>query len=421
MEHFYRLRVGIDWGTQAHQVCVFDQNRRVLGQRRVEHSGEAIAKLADWLIGLAGGDPGAIAVAIEVPRGPVVEALLERGIHIYAINPRQLDRLRDRRTMGGAKDDQRDAFVLGDSLFTDLACFRRVHLDDPDIIAIRELSRTHEEVGHEITRLANRLLDLLLRFYPQMLHLCPAADEPWFWSLLKLAPTPEKGRKLRRNSVEKLLTQHRVRKWTADQIRTQLKTPALQVAPGVVQAASAHALLFLPRLNLLAAQQKECTWQLEKLLAEVGSTNPEERKGEHRDIEILLSLSGVGSVIAGTMLAEASQPLAQRNYHALRTLSGVAPVTRQSGKRRTVQMRYGCNHRLRQALFHWARVSSQYDPNTREHYQALRRRGHSHPRALRGVGDRLLRILIAMLRNQTLYQPRSAPQLLTPDITAACA
>jgi len=52
-----------------------------------------------------------VAVAIEVPRGAIVELLVERGFQVFAINPKQLDRFRDRHTVAGAKDDRRDAFV----------------------------------------------------------------------------------------------------------------------------------------------------------------------------------------------------------------------------------------------------------------------------------------------------------------------
>ncbi len=116
MEEGYRVLVGIDWATQAHQACVLDKERRVLGERSFEHAGDAIAGFAAWLGELAGGEPGRVAVAIEVPRGAVVETFVERGFHVYAINPKQLDRFRDRHTVAGAKDDRRDAFVLADSL-----------------------------------------------------------------------------------------------------------------------------------------------------------------------------------------------------------------------------------------------------------------------------------------------------------------
>jgi predicted NBD/HSP70 family sugar kinase len=88
MESGYRLIVGIDWATETHQVCVLNSQGRLLEQRRVEHRAEAIAAMIDRLIGLAGGDPASIAVAIEVPRGAVVEALVERGLHVFAINPK---------------------------------------------------------------------------------------------------------------------------------------------------------------------------------------------------------------------------------------------------------------------------------------------------------------------------------------------
>jgi transposase len=236
-----------------------DRHGRLLEQRRVQHRAEAIAALIDRLIGLAGGDPSSIAVAIEVPRGAVVEALVEPGLHVFAINPKQLDRFRDRHTVAGAKDDRRDAFVLADSLRTDLSAFRRIHLDDAWTIQIRELTRVEEDLKTEINRLANQLRDLLLRFYPQLLNLCPAADQPWLWALLKLAPTPTKAQRLRRSSIQRLLHHHRIRKWTAEQVRTELMTAPLSVAPGVTQATCAHIALLLPRLELLMAQLKLCS------------------------------------------------------------------------------------------------------------------------------------------------------------------
>ena len=70
-------------------------------------------------------------MAIEVPHGPVVDTLIDRGFVVYAINPKQLDRLRDRFSVAGAKDDRRDAYVLGDGVRTDRRLFRRVHVADP--------------------------------------------------------------------------------------------------------------------------------------------------------------------------------------------------------------------------------------------------------------------------------------------------
>ena len=68
-------------------------------------------------------------------------------------------------------------------------------------------------------------------------------------------------------------------------------------------------------------------------------------------------------------------------------------------------MRRAAHARLRSAMFHWARVAVQNDPRSRGRYEALRARGHSYGRALRGVADRLLGVACALLRRQVLFDP----------------
>ncbi len=404
VENEYQIYVGIDWATEAHQACVLDSRGRILAERSFAHTGDAIAAFAQWLHEVAGDEPGQVAIAIEIPRGAVVETLVERGFHVYAINPKQLDRFRDRHSVAGAKDDRRDAFVLGDSVRTDRACFRRVRLDDPLVIQLRELSRVHDDLGREANQLTNRLREQLHRYYSQALALCPAADEPWLWAVLELAPSPSVARHLRPQRVERLLRQHRIRRLSAHEVVAALRACALQVAPGVVEAASEHIALLLPRLRLLHTQRQGCGVRLEALLDKLGAAEDDDgQQGEHRDVEILRSLPGVGRVVAATVLAEASAALAERDYQALRAYAGIAPVTKQSGKRRMVLMRYACNGRLRNALYHRARVAAMRDPSSKTYYAGLRQRGHSYARALRSVADRLLRVLIAMLKHGSLF------------------
>jgi Transposase IS116/IS110/IS902 family len=118
---------------------------------------------------------------------------------------------------------------------------------------------------------------------------------------------------------------------------------------------------------------------------------------------MVLSLPGVGRKMTAWLFAEVAQPLAERDYQMVRTHGGVAPVTKQSGNRRVVVMRRGCNPRLRHALSHMARVALQRDAHCNRVYTALRAKGQRHGQALRNVGDRLLRILMAMLRHRTCY------------------
>src|SRR5215208_2089865 len=106
---------GVDWGSERHQVCLLDAAGQVVGERAFRHDGAGLAALCEWLVSVAG-EPSRVAVAIEVPHGPVVDALLDRGFAVHAINPKQLERLRDRVSLAGAKDDRRDARIAAGGL-----------------------------------------------------------------------------------------------------------------------------------------------------------------------------------------------------------------------------------------------------------------------------------------------------------------
>jgi transposase len=397
----YEWFVGIDWGSQQHQVYVLDRDRRRVGERVVDHDGVSLARLADWLWTLSAGQPQRVAVAIEVPRGAIVEGLLERGFHLLALHPKQLDRFRDRHSVAGAKDDRRDAFVLADSVRTDQPSFRWLHLEEPQLFVLRELSRAEETLLEDLGRSANRLRDQLHRLYPQMLQLCSAADAPWLWDLIDLVPTPAHAALLSEEQVQRVLKAHRIRRIKAPEVLAYLQAPALPVAPGTPEAAQAHCGFLLPCLRVLAEQLQACSQQVGTLLRTMAG---EPGEGESpSDVAIVLSLPGVGRKMTAWLFAEAAQPLAERDYQMLRTHGGVAPVTKQSGKRRQVVMRHGCNPRLRHALYHMARVAMQRDAHFSSVYAALRAKGQRHGQALRNIGDRLLRILMAMLRHRTCY------------------
>jgi transposase len=392
--------VGIDWASATHDVRLLDVQGQEGEHRRVPHAGAALEELADWLVAKSGGHPERVAIAIEITRGAVVEGLLARGFAVFGINPKQLDRFRDRYTVAGAKDDRRDAFVLADTLRTDRGRYRRLAVTPARLIALRALVETQEELGEEERRLTNRLRAVLERYYPQMLTLAPAADEPWLWTLLERVPTPTRAAGATAAQIRRVLQRHRIRRLDATAVRTTLQQRALPVAPGTAEAAAGQALLLVARLRLAHAQRTQCDKQVAAALDELAADDPES------DAALLRSLPGVGTCVAGALLVDASELLATRDYARLRCQTGIAPVTRRSGKRRTVVMRYACSARLRRAMYHWAFGSMQRTPYGRTVYAAARARGHSHGRALRGLADRLLRVLIAMLRTRTPYDPQ---------------
>jgi hypothetical protein len=181
-----------------------------------------------------------------------------------------------------------------------LPAFRRVQLDTPELLMVRGLSRTEEAFQTELRRATNQLRDQLHRFYPQMLQLCPTADEVWLWALLELVPTPAHAARVTAGRVQRLLKTYRIRRVTATEVVALLQTPALQVAPGTAEAASAHIALLLPCIRVLAEQLKRCATHVEPLLATLAAAAPD--LPGPSDIAIIQSLPGAGVVAGGATI-----------------------------------------------------------------------------------------------------------------------
>lgn len=199
---------GVDWGSEKHHACLLDGEGAIVGERECFHSAARLADLGDWLLSIAG-SATCVGVSIEVPHGrPIVDALLDRGFLVYAINPKQLDRLGDRFSVARAKDDRRDAYVSADGLRTDRHLFRCLQVPDARFVELRTWSRLAEELQEERVRLSNRLYHQLWRYCPQMLELTDDLAATWFLELWDRAPTPANADGLRKSSIERLLRQH---------------------------------------------------------------------------------------------------------------------------------------------------------------------------------------------------------------------
>src|SRR5215213_8337316 len=209
-----------------------------------------------------GGDRGAARA--------VVDALLDRGFAVHAINPKQLDRLRDRFSMAGAKDDRRDARVAAAGLRTDPHLFRPLQVGDPAVIELREWSRLAEELQQERVRLANRIRQQLWRYYPQLLELTDDLTAEWILELWAMAPTPAEAARLREATIAKLLRQHRIRRLDAAGVLGVLRQPAITVAAGVTEAAVLHLRSLMARLRLPNTEFHQAEQKLDEICAGLG-------------------------------------------------------------------------------------------------------------------------------------------------------
>ena len=412
-----KIWVGIDWAKKKHSVVVVDERGQVVDDFFVEQSGDGLNGMVAKLKRLSDSALSDVKVGIELPHGPVVETLMDSLVQVFSINPKQSDRFRDRYSPAGAKDDRHDALVLADSLRTDEGCFRRVEPTEPLVIELRQWSRITAELQQDITRYGNRVRQQLERYYPQFEQAVTDITSAWALELWNKIPTPAKARRIHASSIKTLLKKHRLRKLSANELTSKLQQTPVTVAKGVQEAAVAHITVLHQQLLLLTRQHKQAQKKLAELVAKFESESQGDG-GEQSDVTALRSLDGIGNIVIATLIAEAWQPLQSGDYHALRTLAGVAPVTKRSGKSKLVQMRYASNARLRNAVYHWARVASYKEPISTAKYRLYRSHGISHGAALRRIGDSLLKVACAMLKSGTLYDPtlRKGYQPLASDI-----
>ncbi len=402
--HRFQFLVGIDLGRWLHQACVLDANGELVAERGFAHSREGLSETVSWLSSLAAKDKrDHIAVAIEKPHGAVVDSLLARGLAVFAVNPKQVDRFRDRHSLSGAKDDRRDAFVLADSLRTDGHRFQRLQLPSPEIIALRQLLSARIQLIKLHVALSSQMQDLLLQCRPHLLSLAPRNRplDSFFCELLEMCFHPH-PRSPAADNIRALIRKHHIRRVKLDDVLRIVQQPSLQLASGTLEALSAHLALLLPQLQLVRCQRRDVDRYLERWFQQI---QRDSIPGQLSDAAVLASLPGVGALVLATLLGHAHDALRLRNLHALRSLGGIAPVTKQSGQRRQVLMRRARSQPLNYALHHWAAIAVLRDPHFKHHYQRLRRKGHHHARALRGVMDRLLSVAVAMLRDRSFYDP----------------
>ena len=142
-------------------------------------------------------EPDQVLVGIETDRGPWVQALLAAGYVVYAINPLQVARYRERHSTSGAKSDAADAHLLAEIVRLDRAHHRRIAGDSEIAEHVKIAARAHQTMIWSRVRQVNTLRSLLREYYPAALAAfgTDLAGRDAL-AVLAAAPSPELGRRL---------------------------------------------------------------------------------------------------------------------------------------------------------------------------------------------------------------------------------
>jgi transposase len=394
------LFVGDDWAEENHDVELQDQTGRVLGRAKLPEGVAGIARLHAMIGEYVGEDDDAtVVVGIETERGPWVQALIAAGYQVFAINPLQVARFRETDSTSGAKSDRSDAHTITDMVRTKRHTLRPVAGDSVEAEAVKVLTRAHKTLIWERTRHLLRLRHALREFFPAALVAFDDLTATDTLELLAAAPDPASAAALSVEQITAALKRARRhgRAAKADAIAAALRAEHLG-QPAVVTAA--YAATVRAQVAILGTLNSEIKTMEEQVEAHFG---------QHPDAEIYLSQPGLGVVLGARVLAEFGDDKNRyADARARKNYAGTSPITRQSGKKKTVLARYVHNDRLIDALGLQAFASLRASPGARAYYDQLRARGTGHRAALRQLGNRLVGILHGCLTTNSSYDEPTA-------------
>jgi len=383
---------GVDWGSSSHAVCVVDQAGRIVVRTEVRHDATGLATLQRELHRLA--PSGTIPIAIERPSGLLVDALIEAGHPVVPIHPNVVKACRPRYSAAGGKNDLGDAYLLADVLRTDGHRFRPLEPASDEIKALRALVRSRDHLVAQRLATANQLRALLDGFWPGAAQLFFQIDSPIALAFLQRYPTPSSTSHLGEKRMAEFLRSrgYSGRKSAAEMLMRLRAAAAGRTGPLEEQALGELVLALSRVLETLVEQIAGLTSRVEQQVEALA------------DGILLMSLPRTGKLNAAQILAEIGD-VRQRLTSAdqLAAEAGVAPVTRQSGKSRSVVFRWACNHRLRRAITTWADNSRHASKWAAAVYAAARVRGRRHPHAIRILARAWVRVLWKVWTTRTLY------------------
>lgn len=396
------LFLGDDWAEDHHDVEVQDADGRRLARARLPEGIAGITRL-HAMIGSHVGDVDPrlveVVVGIETERGLWVQALIASGYRVYPINPLQAARYRTRCGVSGAKSDGGDAHLLADMVRTDRQHLRQAAGDTALAEAVKVLTRGHKTLIWERTRHVTRLRQTLLDFFPAAVEAYPKLADSASLELLTLAADPAAAAKLTDEEITTALRRAR-RRGIPDKvatIREVLLRPRLD-QPAVV--AGAHAAIVRAQAAILTTLNTEIKSMEEQVEAHFG---------QHPDVEIYRSQPGLGTILGARVLAEFGDDSTRyASAKARKNYAGTSPITRQSGKKKTVLARYVHNDRLLDALGAQAFSALSTSPGARAYYDKQRARGAGHRAALRQLGNRLVGLLHGCLKTGLVYDENTA-------------
>jgi transposase len=385
---------GIDWASQEHAVRVHDGAGRKVASFTIAHSAVGFEDLVGRLARF--GEPAELPVAIERPDGRLVDRLLEAGHPVVPVSSNAIKAWREAEVTSGAKSDLGDAETICEYLRLRVHRLRPLQPYSQHTRALRAAVRGRTDLVTQRVAANNQLEATLDAFWPGAKAVFADVTSKIALAFLERYPTPTSAADLGEKRLGAFCAKHG---YSGRRSPAELLERLRAAPPGIADGAESTARreIVLAFVHVLRA--------LNEAIADLDRA-VRASLTEHPDAEIFTSLPRSGQINAAQILAEWGDCRdAYDNAESVAALAGVSPVTKQSGKYRSVGFRWACNKRFRNAIVTFADNSRHASPWAADVYRSAIERGHDHPHAIRILARAWIRVIYRCWVDRAPYEP----------------
>jgi transposase len=396
------LICGIDWSDRRLDFCLIAADATIgasvgangdpLERGRVALTMDGLTELFDRLERHA--PPNEIAVAVEATQGPWLQTLLDRGFPVYLIPPLSADRFRRSLSPTGRKSDVFDA--LSNALYISALghTMRPLAPDAPEIVALRAMCADRNRLVEDRTAKVNELRSELKRYYPAFVGFFGDPTSGIALAFLRDHPTQDALRALTERRLRGWLKRHGYTQTRRiDEMVALLDAPAFAVGAHLQRAKAAQ-------FRYLATTIRSLHDEIEARATAIDAAYRALPESHWAD-----SLPGAGRTLAPALVAcFGRDPARFEDAGQARAFMGTAPITRESGRQRSVCFRRACCKFARRTLQLFAQLSMRECAWAKAFYDKQRDGGRRHPAAVRALANKWVKIILAMRRTGERYE-----------------
>lgn len=384
--------VGIDIAKRSHEAAVIDSAGNILVKAfKFTNDAKGFEKLLNAARSLSS-DLSLFEFGMEATGHYWLNLyckLIDLNAVVHVINPVQSDALRGL-YIRQAKNDSKDSFIIAEVIR--FGRYAETTLADPDLVALRELTRQRFYLVDCISDAKRKVICLIDKIFPEYEQLFTDMFGSTSLQLLENFPTPDSLLEVETTRLTEFLKSVSHGRFGLKKAQEIQSLASVTFGSGLFNASSAFALKqFIEQIQLLERQVAELEDYIAEIVPKYNST--------------LTTIKGIGSTLAAVLISEIGDINRFDSPDKLAAFAGIDPSVKQSGEftGTKVHMSKRGSPYLRRALFLASVACNLHNPAMHALYEKKRSQGKHHFVALSAIARKLVNIIFKIMKSGEPY------------------